>query len=263
MIAAVDASTSIFGLAWRRVGAAMPEAVAIRRLHEEGMTLQRTATERVWPRLSALHAEEPITMLAVEVPPEKWKDDGSGRAKRQAAIGVPLGRAMMLVESWAYMNGVQVDYVPNGVWRQTLRASAWARALPSPPAKPRTPEREVVTRLPPTRRPGGGWAFAFIGCGHTLDAATLAEVQTIVDKHKTCPKCTKVHAPVNDPLAHKQPWVELAARAWPGVVDALASDARSRSARSDAPVHTLAGVADGCDALLLLHHVWLGRGEAG
>lgn len=263
MIAAVDASTSIFGVAWRCADGGAPEAVAIRRLHESGMSLRRTATERVWPRLSALHAQEPITVLAVEVPPEKWKDDGTGRAQRQAAIGVPLGRAMMLVESWAYTNGVEIGYVPNGVWRQSLRASAWARALPSPPAKPRIPEREMVTRLPPTRRPGGGWVFAFTGCEHTLSASTLTEVQATVDKHKTCPTCTKVHAPVNDPLAHKRPWVELAARAWPRVVEALASDARSRSDRVDAPVHTLAGVADGCDALLLLQHVWQERAQPG
>lgn len=268
MIVATDPSTSIIGLAWRKTGQEEIGATAIRRIHEQdSMSLRRTVLDRVLPQLHRLHAEETIELLAIEVPPDQWKDDGTGRSKAQARVGVPLGRAMMVFEMWAYLNGVEVEFVPNGEWRASIRHSAWSRALDAPkvvaPSKV-SPDRMAVTRQPPRRRQGGGWTVGFDGCEHEQVAKTLTELGEISKRFDVCPDCAvKAKTPESgEASAHKRPWVELAARAWPNLVARLVQDARTRAKGADTPAHALAGVSDACDALLLLQHVWMKRSLA-
>lgn len=259
-------------------------------LDEPGGVMERTALERLWPALdhaldnmlTALGYGERIPLgftvtLAIEKPPPTFKDDGTGRAKRQAVIGVGIGRAMELAAAWAYMKNrhllfageriVTVRFVENGVWR------AWAvdRARTAPNNAPkvasasRAPTAPLRTAKDPVRNPGGpGWVIRYHGCDHELVCETLTALQ---DRPMTCRACA---APPNGsasssrtskasssasskphPLEHKRPWVELATRLWPHAVDEVVREARA-GARTDAEPYQLSGVADACDAGLLL-----------
>lgn len=256
MIVALDLSTSIIGLAAR--SAAGLELQAIRCIDEKDMSLRRTVKERLWPALDRLHARDAITLLAVEVAPPTFQDDETGRAKVQAVVGLQLGRALMMGELWAYVNDVPLRFVPNGEWRRWARD--WAHTLPDP-NKPKAPAKgrpalwaNAPTSQPPRRAPGGGFTISFTGCAHTWFAKDLYALQ---DRPERCPTCSPSASAANDaadPMAHKALWVDLARRAWPEEVEAVAASARARAKDPTRPLHQLAGVADACDAALLLQY---------
>lgn len=257
MIVALDPSTSIIGLAARSTAGL--ELQAIRCIDEKDMSLRRTVRERLWPALDSLHARDAITLLAVEVAPPTFKDDETGRAHVQAVVGLQLGRALMMGEAWAYTNDVPLRFVPNADWRRWARS--WARTLPDPNA-PKTPTRgrpaiwgNAPTALPPQRAPGGGFTIGFTGCAHTWSARDFMALQK---RPERCPTCSQSPGTTNDaadPMAHKAQWVDIARRAWPDEVEALAATARERARSSTRALHQLAGVADACDAALLLQYV--------
>lgn len=252
MIASADPSTSICGIAARNGDHLHLGAITV--LDEEDGSLLRTTTERIWPALDDLHLCERITLLAIEVAPPTFKDDGTGRAKRQAVIGVALGRARFMFESWAYAHRVPVRFVPNLEWRTW--ASGWAATAAAGPVarlKLGADLSRVITSQPP-QRDGSGFTVGFAGCAHTWRAANYAR---LTKRPERCPTCSRVGSGTKDPdpMAHKQAWVEIASRAWPVEVERVAAAARSRAKNPDRPLHQLAGVADACDAALVLQYV--------
>ncbi len=272
-IITVDPSTACFGLAW---GVTTPKLKRVLVLDEPGGVMERTALERLWPALDraldemldALGYRDRVPLdftvdLVIERPPPNFKDDGTGRAKRQAVIGVGIGRAMELAAVWGYMKGrgsrlIDVRFVENGVWR------AWAadKARTAPDAAPklaasgRAPVAPLVTARPPARRiDGPGWVVRYQGCEHELVCEDLVALQARPQTCRACaapaggakasPTSSKPH-----PLEHKRPWVELATRLWPDAVDDVVREARATARSADEP-YRLTGVADACDAALL------------
>ena len=296
-IITVDPSTSCFGLAWGVAEHGNVPTPTLRRvlvLDEPGGVMERTALERLWPALDhALedvirpfahdhHAGIPLgftVRLAIERPPPTFKDDGTGRAKRQAVIGVGIGRAMELAAAWAYMQNrhtriVDASFVENGLWR------AWAadKARTAPDAAPKlaaravAPVAAVTTAMNPVRNPAGaGWVTRYRGCDHEIVCETLTALQA---RPMTCRACAGAGSAASaraskgsasglassssssstskpHPLEHKRPWVELATRLWPDAVEEVVREARA-GARSSTEPYQLTGVADACDAALLL-----------
>jgi len=280
-IITVDPSTACFGLAW---GVTTPKLKRVLVLDEPGGVMERTALERLWPALD--RALEDVMALAlgpgwernipldftvdlvIERPPPAFKDKGDGRAKRQAVIGVGIGRAMELAAVWGYMQNrgsrlIDVRFVENGAWR------AWAaeRARTAPDAAPklaasaRAPTTPLTTARPPTRRVDGtGWVVRYQGCEHELVCEDLVALK---NRAMTCHACAALGATSGSrasktssasskphPLEHKRPWVELATRLWPDAVDEVVREARATARSADEP-YQLTGVADACDAALL------------
>ena len=249
MIIALDLSTNIIGLAARGASGLVLRAISCP--DEPGMSLLLTATKRLWPALNELHEQEPVVTLVVEVPPPTYRDDNTGRAQRQAVIGLGLGRAMMLGEAWAYTHGVHVRFVANTKWHRW--ATKWRPPGATAPRHTRRaePPRPARSARPP-ERVGSVFIIAFDGCDHVWKATDLASLQRRPDR---CPTCTATPSPAEvDRLAHKEAWVRMAAQAWPAEVEAVASAARARARNKDKPLHQLAGVADACDAALMLQY---------
>ena len=290
-IITVDPSTSCFGLAWGVAEHGNVPTPTLRRvlvLDEPGGVMERTALERLWPALD--HArDELLTALgyrdcipldftikmAIERPPPTFKDKGDGRAKRQAVIGVGIGRAMELAAAWAYMQNrhtriVDASFVENGLWRTWAadKARTAPDAAPKLAARAVAPVAAITTALPPVRNPAGaGWVTRYRGCDHEIVCETLTALQV---RPMTCRACagagsasssraSKASAASSSapstskphPLEHKKPWVELATRLWPDAVEGVVREARAGARASTGP-YQLTGVADACDAALLL-----------
>lgn len=243
MIVSLDLSTTFVGVASRSTAGLALQA--IRCAKGPGMNLG-PMQKQVWGALDALHQQEPITAVVVEVAPRQFGDDDSGRAEVQAAIGFALGRAAMIGECWAYLHGIHVRFVPNGDWRVWVR-DVWARTV----RDPRTSTRARAPTAQPPRRDGSGFVMAFAGCDHTWRAPDLYALQKRPDH---CPMCSGSNTAAPDRMAHKALWVDIAARAWPAEVEVVAAPARARAKKADRPLHQLAGVADACDAALMLQY---------
>lgn len=278
-IITIDLSTACFGLAW---GVTTPKLKRVLVLDEPGGIMQRTALERLWPALDRAledvmgphahdyHADIPLDFtvdLVIERPPPNFKDKGDGRAKRQAVIGVGIGRAMELAAVWGYMQNrglplVRVRFIENGTWRAWAaeRARTAPDTAPKVAASARAPTTPLVTARPPTRRADGpGWVMRYQGCEHELVCENLVALQ---NRPQTCHACAALGATSGShaskastsskphPLEHKRPWVELATRLWPDAVDEVVREARATARSADEP-YQLTGVADACDAALL------------
>lgn len=282
-IITVDPSTACFGLAWGVADPRYQTSPKLKRvlvLDEPGGIMERTALERLWPALDrALEDVMAIALgpgwernipldftvdLVIERPPPSFKDKGDGRAKRQAVIGVGIGRAMELAAAWGYMQNrgtriVAVSFVENGVWRAWAaeRARTAPDTAPKAAASARAPTTPLVTAMNPVRRADApGWVVRYQGCDHEIVCETLTALQA---RPQTCRACaapagrtskTSSASSKPHPLEHKRPWVELATRLWPDAVDEVVREARATARSADEP-YQLTGVADACDAALL------------
>lgn len=250
VVVGVDPGSDYLGIAvlYRQVSGA--PRVEMHGLRVAGKSLARRC-EVIAPVIDPVIGLHPVVGVE-QPPPTANKHQKRGH---QAPIGWRLGLAAGLVTVPFARAGCDVQEIPVRDWRRGMLASAraYGMVVPAPNRRNLPPVGStVIDKL--VRNEAGELVASWRGCAHF----TVMQVPADRKQPSTCPECRRMARQVDDPV--RDAWKRIAClwvqRVWPAEYAALVDPAKSR-ARTEQPDHTLAGVADACEAVGVGMHIMM------
>lgn len=229
-------------------------------VHDGRMLVHLHGGRYTWPDLLGTLERFQITEMAVELPPTTARADVGPR--KQAEIGLALGRVIGRLEQWAFAHDVPVELVEVSTWRESMKVHAARHGLYLHKAEQvRAPGglKAGLAVVDDVTRPDEGGFLIRYKCGHEAHAG---DYEQLVELSQRCAGCARPEEQAGQVrrAAYKAQAYHYADTIYRPEMRRLVEFARGRAKSTKAP-QDYAGVSDAAEALGILSHLLIKHGE--